>query len=141
MPSSDTDNINRIVKDFHNTISQVLKICRSIEPNNVDLKDIQIKFIRFKDVDPLLIINSCKDRIWQFKDGIINEDEKFFMNSNFTHLYNTDENSEFISGIIDTIKSKFSERSDAEKRKIWDLMKSVLRCVIEYKREIKDFSI
>ena len=118
MPSPDIDNINRIVKNFHNTISQILKICISIEPNNVDLKDLQIKFVRFKDINPLLIIDSCKDRIWQFRNGIINENEEFFMNSNFTHLYNTDENSEFISGVIDTIKSKFSERSDAEKRKI-----------------------
>lgn len=135
-----TEDVNKIITEFHSTVFKVLKICRKIEPNNLDLESLQTKLGLARDLDPLLIINRCKDKIWMHREQILTEDEEFFMKNKFAEFIKNDENKSFMYTMIGLVKSKFKEMSEPEKKRIWQLNKDILRHIVEYKKATGDFA-
>lgn len=136
---TNTDEINNIITEFHSTIFKVLKICRKIEPNNIDLEWLQSKLSMARDIDPLMIINKCSNKIWAHREHILEQNEDFFLKNKYTEFIKNDENKSFMHSLIDLIKNKYLEISAAEKKMLWDLIKSMLGSIAKYKKAIGDF--
>ncbi|MGL5934196.1 MAG: hypothetical protein ACRCZI_01085 [Cetobacterium sp.] len=135
-----TDEVNTIITNFNSTTSTILRICKKLAPNQVELDSLQNIIKLAKDVDPLIIINRCKDKFWMHREYIINEDENFFLNNQFSSFIKDDENKSFIYSLINLIKSRYKTMSVGEKKQIWSLIKDLLKYVIEYKKSINDFT-
>lgn len=133
-----TDEVTTIVANFHGIIFKILKIMRKIEPNVLELESLQKKLGIARDLDPLLIINRCKDKIWMFRESIINEDADFFMKNKFSEFVKNDENKPFMYTMINLIKTKWMEITAFEQKEIWRMIKELLRHIIEYKQAIGD---
>jgi hypothetical protein len=133
-----TDEVTTIVANFHGVIFKILRIMRKIEPNMLELEDLQKKLGIARDLDPLLIINRCKDKIWMFRESIINEDSDFFMKNKFSEFVKNDENKPFMYTMINLIKTKWKELSAPEQKEIWRMIKELLRHIIEYKQATSD---
>ena len=133
-------DVDLIVTDFHSVIFKILRICRKIDPNNIDLEWINSKVSLARDVDPLLIISRCKDKLWAYHDEILREDENFFLNNKFSGFIKNDENKTFMYSFINLLKNKINDLSEAEKKLLWSLIKDMLACVIKYKKATNDFS-
>lgn len=129
-------NIDDILKDFHSSLFQMVKICKKIDPKNPDVDFLQNKLSLARSIDPLLIMNNCKNKLWEYRKHIIDEDEEFFMN----HDFNIDvDNKEIIDSFVTLFKNYIKKLSPKEKALVWALIKKLLECVAKYKKEIKDF--
>lgn len=133
-----TDEVNIIITEFHSTIFKILKICRKIEPNMLELESLQKKLGIARDLDPLLIINRAQDKIWMHREQIINEDVDFFMKNNFSEFVKNDENRPFMYTMINLVKQRYKEMSPQEKKEIWRLIKNLLLSVTKYKAATKN---
>jgi hypothetical protein len=138
--TKNTNDINIIVSNFHGKIFKILKICKKIRPNNIELEQLHSRLSLARDVDPLLIINRCKDKMWLYRDYILERNEKFFLDNGFTQYIKDDDNKSFMHSLIDLIKSGYKSTSTEEKDILWSLAQDMLRHVIEYKKAIGDFS-
>lgn len=134
-----TTELDNILKGFNGIVIKVMKICRKIEPNVVELEDLQNKIKLAKEIDPFLIINRAKDKIWYHREQIIEEDENFFLNNEYTQFIKNDENKTFMYMLVNLVKSRYRTMSAAEKAEIWRLIKELLRYVVEYKKISNDF--
>ena len=74
-----------------------------------------------------------------YKDQIINEDVKFFMENKFGQFIKNDENRPFMYTMVNLIKNGYKDMSEPEKKMVWTLIKTLLKIVIEYKKAINDF--
>lgn len=126
--------INLIISDFHSTVFKILKICKKIEPNNLELEWLQKKLSLARDIDHLLIITRCKDKIWLYREHILSENEDFFEKNQYSQFIKDDENKPFMNSLISLIKSKFKELSTPEKKTIWRLIQDLLASVGKYKK-------
>lgn len=135
-----TDEINSIITRFHSTIFKILKICRKIEPNSIELAGLHTKVSLARDLDPLIIINRAKDKVWMHREYIINEDANYFLNNNYSEFIKDDENKSFMRDLIQLIKKKYVDLSDAERKLVWQLSKDMLKSVVEYKKATNDFA-
>jgi hypothetical protein len=135
-----TKEVSDVVDEFHSVVFKILKICKKIEPNNIDIEWLQNKLSLARDVDPLMIINRSKDKIWYYRQQILNEDGDFFLNNTFAPFIKNDKNKTFMYTLLNLIKKRFAERSNEEKKMLWGLGKSMLASVIKYKKLIKDYS-
>lgn len=134
-----TTKINNVITEFHRTVFNILKICKKIEPTNVLLDSLQKRLSFARDYSPFIIIDKCKDKIWLHKEYIINEDENFFLQNNFAQYIKEDENKSFIYGMVKLVKSRYKERSEAEKKELWRHIKLLLKSISEYKILTGDF--
>lgn len=134
-----TDDVNEIITKFHSNIFKILKICRKIEPNNLELESLQGKLGLARDMDPLLIINRCKDKVWMHREQILDEDEEFFLKNKFANYIKNDENKSFMYSMVNLIKTKYKEMSTPEKKQIWRLIQAMLAHIVEYKKATNDF--
>jgi hypothetical protein len=133
-------DVSDVVNEFHSIIFKLLKICKKVEPNNIDIEWLQNKLSLARDVDPLLIIDRCKDKLWTYRNEIIEKDIDFFLHNNFSQFVKNDENKTFLYTLLNLLKKGFLERSNEEKEFIWLLSKNLLSCVIRYKKLINDFA-
>jgi hypothetical protein len=137
----DTEKLNASVRDFHSIISKILKICKKIEPGNLELESLHSRIALARDISPLFIIDRCKDKVWAHREHIISEDEAFFTAANrFDQYVKQDENKPFMDALIDLIQSKFRALSVSEKKAIWKLTKDMLASIIEYKKATFEFN-
>jgi hypothetical protein len=134
-----TEEVNDIVTRFHNVIFKIMKFCKQKQPDAVALDSLHRKLSLARDLDPLIIINRSKDKIWMYKDQIINEDEDFFINNKFGQFIKNDENKPFMYTMVKLIKDNFKKMSEPEKKMVWTLNQSLLKIVIEYKKITNDF--
>lgn len=134
-----TEEVHIIIKDFNSIVTRVMRICKKIEPNSVELDSLQNMLKIAREIDPLMIINRCKDKVWMHRQYIIEEDEDFFLNNQFSDFIKDDENKSFIYSLMNLIKTRYATMSSNEKKVIWALIKELLKCVIAYKKSINDF--
>ena len=132
--------IDQIINEFHSTIFKTLKICQKIEPNNLDLEWLRKQVSIARDMDPLLIINACSDKVWEHREYIIAENENFFLNNKYEEYIKDVDNKSFMYELINMIKKKYREISDAERKALWALVKSMLASVAKYKKAIGNFN-
>src|SRR6476661_3481659 len=117
-----------------------MRICKKIDSESLEIQEIQRLIKVAKEVDPLLMLKTCKDNIWLHKDQILKEDAEFFLNNSFDQFIINNENKQFMHNLITLIKNKYVKMKDVEKEEIWKLMKDLLRGVAEYKKATNDYA-
>ena len=131
--------ISAIVQSFSSDISQLLKIVDAKLPGNLEVDRLK-RIIRIaRDEEPLMIINKCKDKIWDSREQILAEDEDFFISKRYDEYIKKDENQMFFEGLINLFKSSRSLLSEKESRFMWSTVKHLLATVTEYKMLIEDY--
>lgn len=121
-----------IIDAFHRVIFKLLKICKKMEPNNIEVEWLHNKLSLARNVDPLLIITRCKEKIWTYRNEILERNTDFFVKNKFSQFVKNDENKTFMYTLINLLKKKFMELSDEERSAIWDLANELLVCVIKF---------
>ncbi len=134
-----SEDENKILDEFHRAVFSILKICQKIEPNNVDVEFLRNKLTLAREIDPLLIMHRSMDKIWIYRNEILSRDTQFFVNNKFDKFVKDDENKTFMYTLINLIKKRFLERTEEEKKVIWDLINQLLISVIKYKKVTKDY--
>lgn len=86
-----------------------------------------------KSTDPLIIIEKCKNKLWEIREHILNENDKFFIDSEYNEMVSNLSEKDEITHIIQLFKQKYSTLLDDEKTAIWGCLKPMLRCSIQYK--------
>ena len=128
-----------VIDKFHRVIFKLIKLAKKIEPNSIEIEWIQKKLALAREVDPLIVISRCKDKLWFYRKEIIGENEDFFLNQTFSEFIKEDENKTFMNTLMSMMKKKFNERSEEEKKEIWKLLKSLLKRIIEFKKLTNDY--
>lgn len=127
------------IDEFHRTVFKILKICRKVEPNNIEIEWLQSKLSLARDVDPLLIMNRSMDKIWIYRKEILERNEEFFLKNKFDKFIKNDENKTFMYTLVNLIKKKYRERSEEEKNLLWELINQLLVSVVQYKKISGDY--
>jgi hypothetical protein len=123
----------KILDDFHRAVFKVIKICKRVEPNNIDIDWLQNKLSFARNVDPLIIMDRAKDKIWHYRQQIIDRNIDFFMKDNFGNFIKNDKNKTFMYTLVNTIKKRVKDLSEEEKNHIWNLINEILGTVTRYK--------
>ena len=132
--------ISAILQSFSSDIAQLLKIVDAKLPGNLEVDRLK-RLIRIaRDEEPLMIINKCKDKIWDSREKILAEDEEFFISKKYDEYIKKDENQMFIEGLINLFKSSRSLLSKKENKFMWGTVKHLLATVTEYKILIGDYA-
>jgi hypothetical protein len=134
MDSVNTDRISRLVLKFNSLVFNVLKLCKEREPNNIDLEFVQNKIRIARGMDPTLIIRTAEDKLWHYREQIVQKDLDFFLNNKFVKFVKNDENKGFMNGFIGLIKSHIKQMSENELEYIWVVIQKLLALVIIYKK-------
>jgi hypothetical protein len=135
--------ISDILQKFNRQTSQILKIIKMIEKNNIDIEWIQRILRILRNENPPLVLEKCIDKFWYNKEKIIARDTEFFINENIAYrqYIKDDERKEWIEGIIDIIKKKQSLLTEEQRTYIWDKLNNMLQCIIEYRIVVGDFKL
>jgi hypothetical protein len=130
--------ISLIVQDFHSQISKTLKVVDSKLPNNIEVDQLK-RLIRIaRDEEPLMIINKCKDKIWDSREQILSENVDYFLAKEYDEYIKKDTNQMFIEGLIGLFKQSHHLLSEKERAYVWKINKRLLQDVIRYKMLIGD---
>lgn len=133
-----SQQISLIIQDFHSQIAKMLKVVDSKRPGNIEVDRLK-RLIRIaRDEEPLLIINKCKDKIWDSREQILAEDEEYFINKKYDEYIKKDGNQRFIEGLVELFKQGRHLLSDKEKAYVWKVNKQLLADVVKYKMLIGD---
>lgn len=131
--------ISKTVQSFHTGISKMLKVTDSKLPGNIEVDRLK-RLIRIaRDEEPLMIINKCKDKIWDAREKILSEDEDYFIKKEYDEYIKKDGNQMFIEGLINLFKQSKDMLSDKEKAYVWKVNKQLLADVTTYKILINDY--
>jgi len=130
--------ISKIIQDFHSQIAKTLKVVDSKLPNNIEVDRLK-RLVRIaRDEEPLMIINRCKDKIWDSREQILAENEDYFLSKEYDEYIKKDENQMFIEGLIGLFKQSHHLLSDKERAYVWKINKQLLNDVIQYKMLVGD---
>ncbi len=126
-----------ILDDFHKAVFQLIRICKRVEPHNMEIEWLHNKLALARSVDPLLIIERCKDKLWAYRNEILQRNTDFFVCEQFNQYVKDDENKTLLYTIINIIKRRFLELSNDEQATIWQLINQLLVGVVKYKKLAK----
>ena len=83
MNSDHQKKVSVVLQTFSSDIAQLLKLVDNKLAGNLEVDRLK-RIIRIaRDEEPLLIINKCKDKIWDSREKILAEDEDFFVAKKF----------------------------------------------------------
>jgi hypothetical protein len=105
---------------FNQTFNEFIDDIISLYPNDVDLRVYQKLLTAALSYNSQLIINTFKESVvTEFGDQLLNRDETFFLNKDYSDLINKNENNVEYNAIIKKIKDYWSTMSDNNKDTIW----------------------
>lgn len=131
--------IVKILDGFHAIVFKILRNLQTLHVNNPDIDWLRQILGTARDVDPLFIIERCKDKIWSYKDQIIARDDNFFINETFGKFIKEDKNKEFINTLMHVIKLSYLQISEPEQKEIWNNVTALLKYIIEYRKLSGDY--
>ena len=138
MSNNKMDDTEKILDNFHSNIFEIMRICKKIDPNNVDVIWLTQQISLARNVDPTLIINKAKDKLWNYRTEILKENTDFFLKNNFRKYIKNDDNEKFMFTLLCSIKKGYKKLTPREKKYIWGLVKNMLECCLKYKMIIND---
>lgn len=131
--------ISQIAHNFSTHISQLLKLIDAKLAGNLEVDRLK-RLIRIaRDEEPLMIINKCKNKIWDSREKILAEDEAFFISKDYNEYIKKDGNQVFIESLINLFKNGRNLLSKKENSHMWAVVKQLLATVTEYKIAIGDY--
>jgi hypothetical protein len=129
-----SDTIDR----FHKNIFDILKLCKRLKPNSLELDSLNKKLYIARNIDPLIIIERSWEKIWTYRQKIVERDADFFLKNDFKQFIKNDENKTFMYDLINLIKKGYMERSQQEKDLLWNIANQLLINVLEYIKLTKE---
>jgi hypothetical protein len=138
MNKEECERIDKKIKisvEFNREISKLINLTHTKFRGNLEIDRLKRLVKLGKEADPLILIENCMEYLLKFKDEINSEKDTFFLEYDFDTMYNQaeTEDKQFIQRIINLFKIKYREFSDPEKQIIWQTLKNMLCCIIEYK--------
>jgi hypothetical protein len=141
MNTNEQKKISDILQKFNRQTSQILKIIKSIEKDNIDVEWVQRVLRILRNENPPLVLEKCIDKFWSNRTKIIERDIEFFTNGNkaYSAFIKEDERKEWIEGIVSMIQKKQKLLTEEQNKYIWDRLNTMLECIIEYRILVGDF--
>jgi hypothetical protein len=136
--------LDKVIDNFHKSLFKLVKISKGLEPNNIELETIHKLMITARRTDPLIIIDTCKDIIWDLRTQILNKEEAFFLDTNILKKVNInipvqEINQDILTCLISTFQKKYTILKPLEKDEIWRLVNDILINVVKYKKLTNDY--
>jgi hypothetical protein len=129
-----------LLKKFYRTLSLLFKIGEKIDEKNIHLLWIKNQVALGRRLDEDEIIFRMKDKLWEYREQIINRNEDFFKNNQFSKFIKNDDRKKLMYSMINMFKNKISGLSKEGRDEIWNLIQLLLACCIKYKELIGDFN-
>lgn len=140
MDNARQKKISDILQTFMRQISQILKIAKQIEPNDINIEWLQRVVRIARDENPLMLIDKCVDKFWDNRLKIMERDTSFFVDTNAVDKYiKHDKNREWFMPMVQMIRKKLKLLTDEQTTYIWDRLNTMLKNVIEYKLLTEDY--
>lgn len=143
MKAGDIKQVDQILIRFNRHISRLIKLAGQIEPNNLDIDRIKRLINIIRESNPIMLLEGCKDTIWDHSDKIIKKDLNFFI-SNLDSLnskyINKKSDNAWLEDIVKLMADRLSVISQDQKKYIWDCLNGMLQDIIEYRILIGDFN-
>ena len=133
------NELNIILKDFHNALFKIICISEKIDPKNYHITWVKGQIDLFRKIDKENIIKRVKDKFWYYRKEIMEENLAFFHANQFSKFIKNDENKTFMYSFVNMLKKKIQLLSKEEMDYIWQLIKQILISCIEYKKLINDY--
>lgn len=133
------DELNEIIKEFHRAIFKVIEIAEKVDPKNYYVSWVKQQVHLFRKIDKENIIKRVKDKIWHYREEVMNHDLNFFYANQYSQYIKEDENKQFMYSFINMLKKKIKDLSEEEKEIIWGLLEKVLETCIRYKKLVGDY--
>lgn len=133
------DELNRILKDFHGALFNLINIAEQIDSKNYHLAWVKRQMDLVRKIDKENIIKRMQDKMWDYRTEIVQRDINFFKNNQFSKYIKDDDNRPFMYSFLNMIKKKIDTLSEDEMSAIWDIINQLLLSCIEYKRLIHDY--
>jgi hypothetical protein len=131
--------ISLVIHDFHSQIAKILKVVDSKRPNDLEVDRLK-RLIRIaRDEEPLLIMNKCKDKIWDSRLQIRGKNMDYFLSRDYNEFVKKDGNQMFIESLINLVKRSREELNEKEIAFIWKVNNKLLDDVCEYKILTEDY--
>lgn len=124
------DGYTRHVKGIINTIKKSLDPSED-EDQLVEVDRLQ-RLINLAPSDVVFI--RSKDKIWHARTHILNKNEKYFLDRDYSTSIKHDQKQVMIETLISIIQTKFRDLTNEEKDVYWDKACEILKIVCEYKK-------
>ena len=126
---------------FSNTLSSILSITLE-KCSNDDSEYVEI--IRLRRIINLVPVEEkfirTKDKVWNVRKQILDKNEKYFIEKDYSKLIKKDHNQYFIETLTDIVKNRFDELNNAEKDLYWQKAAILLNCVGKYKKAVMEIN-
>ena len=117
-----------ICKAFNNILIDFIVDCIKVFPEEPDFKIYKTGALLLKQYNPKKMANVYKQYSESYKTQIINNDETFFLNKEFSEVTNL-QNEEEIVQLIGKIRKYWNTLSNNNKTKIWEYLNVLLKLV------------
>jgi hypothetical protein len=129
------ENIN-IIQNYNRECMKLINIAENFLDDDPTF-DWFIRMIKIvKNENPSMLIERSLDKLWNCKDNILNKNDKFFTdNTKMLQLeyIKNDKNKEWLTEFTSAVSTKMHELSIVEKDIMWECLKKMLECSIQYK--------
>jgi hypothetical protein len=117
-----------ICKAFNNILINFIEDCISVFPEEPDFKIYKTGALLLKQYNPKKMPSVFKIYSKSYKTQIINKDETFFLNKEFSEVNNL-QNEEEIVQLIGKIRKYWNTLSNKNKTTIWEYLNILLKLV------------
>jgi hypothetical protein len=133
------DEMKLILRKFHNALFDLINVAESIDPKNTHVTWVKQQIDIFRKIDRENIIRRLKDKMWDYREQIMNKDLDFFKQNQFSKFIKNDDNRQFMYSIINMLKKKIETLEPEAIEVIWDIILQLLMSCIEYKKLTRDY--
>jgi hypothetical protein len=137
------ESLNKIYHMYKITINSLLNLAKEQAKHSYDEDDIialeQLeRIIRLCPIEEIFI--RSKEKIFGYRDKIINKDADYFIKKDYGQFIKKDRNQYMLETLVSVIRTRFNELNEKEKNIYWAKAATMLKCVLEFKLLINDHS-
>jgi hypothetical protein len=128
-------------KDYNSNLTQLIRIAKTKNPQNLDLETIQTALSSVIKVDATLLIKETGHYIWKFRENISRRDENFFLTGDFSEEINsglgaTNKDTKFtgddVDRIMKSLRTTYRTMTKPEQDVVWKHTTSILVAYAQY---------
>ncbi len=137
---TDGKEANRIFDAFNVELNRLISTIRSQITEEHEIVECE----RIKRILGMLPVEQkflrMKEKVWHVRRHIINKDRDFFFNRDYGKMIKRDKNQAFIEAAIEIVKAHFDVLTPAEKDFYWRSAAKMLKLVIDFKKELGEYT-
>ena len=136
--------INDIIQYFNRQVSNIFKVIDGKDDsiiNNLDVDWVRRVTKIIRNENPPYMLEKSVDKLWENRDAIIDKNADFLLKKEVTNKYiKNDERKEWMEGMIDFIRHKYTSLNDTELEYLWKCINAMLQSVVKYRIIKNDFN-